>query len=241
MKTRLDCAFIFIQIFEACAELVFKRLTEGQSLGLSCLPQEDHGPPVGLHLYHRGVQTQTTLLSLSAARAVRVDPERRERLQLSGGLDSIRINVSISDLQLSDSGLYTWELSYRERNISDRMIQSEQKVFLLVEGAGRPRTCAHSCTPLLWTITAAAGLLLLAFSWMILERCVKLRHHSAPQPHSPIYEEMSRKQQTPGSPQNNHEAPSHLEEVHFPVYANPNVRPQQENYYACPRQLVLRA
>lgn len=52
---------------------------------------------------------------------------------------------------------------------------------------------------------------------------------------------MTRKEQSMGVPQNNPEAPSHLEEVNFPVYANPNIRQPQDNYYACPRQLALRA
>lgn len=70
---------------------------------------------------------------------------------------------------------------------------------------------------------------------------MKVRHHHRPQPPVPIYEEMTRKQQSAGIPQNNHEAPSHLEEVSFAVYANPNIRQPQDNYYACPRQLALRA
>ncbi len=52
---------------------------------------------------------------------------------------------------------------------------------------------------------------------------------------------MTRKQQSAGISQNNQEDPSHLEEVNFPVYANPNIRQPQDNYYACPRQLDLRA
>lgn len=70
---------------------------------------------------------------------------------------------------------------------------------------------------------------------------MKVRRHHRGQPPVPIYEEMTEKQQGAGSPQNNHEAPSHLEEVNFPVYANPNIRQPQDNYYACPRQLALRA
>lgn len=70
---------------------------------------------------------------------------------------------------------------------------------------------------------------------------MKARHHHREQPAGPIYEEMTKKQQSAGSPQNNQEAPSHLEEVNFPVYANPNIRHPQDNYYACPRQLALRA
>ena len=118
------------------AELILKRLTEGESLGLSCVPQRDRGPLMGLHLYHRGPQSQTTLLSISAGGEVRTDPERRARLQLSGGLSSLKINASISGLQLSDSGLYMWELSYRDQDSEDQLVRSAPAVFLLVDVAG---------------------------------------------------------------------------------------------------------
>ncbi|KAM4531135.1 uncharacterized protein PAE49_023384 [Odontesthes bonariensis] len=240
MKTRLACIFLFIQLFEAYAELVFERLKEGQSLGLSFIPQQDQNRLASLHLYHRGGQSQTTLLSMAEGGEVKVDSERRARLQHRGGLNSLEINVSISRLQLSDTGLYVWEMSYREENSSSQIILGAQKVFLLVEEAGG--SC-HGYIPLLLTISTAAGLLLLALGWTAIEKCVRARHHHTPHPHSPIYEEMNRKQQqqAPESPQNNHEASSHLEEVNFPVYANPNIRQPQDNYYACPRQLALRA
>lgn len=70
---------------------------------------------------------------------------------------------------------------------------------------------------------------------------VKVRHHLRTQLPVPIYEEMTRKQQSTGLSQNNQEAPLHLEEVNFAVYANANIRQPQDNYYACPRQLALRA
>lgn len=51
---------------------------------------------------------------------------------------------------------------------------------------------------------------------------------------------MTRKHQTTGVAQNIPESPSHLEEANFPVYANQNFR-QPQDYYASPRQLVLKA
>ncbi|XP_044037918.1 uncharacterized protein LOC122869220 isoform X3 [Siniperca chuatsi] len=220
MKRSLACILIFIQLFEAYAELIFRQVTESQSLELSCSPQQQHGSLTGLHLFHLSSQSQTTLLSMSEGSELRVDPEHKGRLQLCGGLDSLQVNVTISHLQRSDTGLYMWQLSYRE-NSSDQILLSTQKVFLLVEGT--------------------AGLFLLILSWLAIAKCVKARHHHRPQPPTPIYEEMTRKQQSTGIPQNNLEAPSHLEEVNFPVYANPNIRQPQDNYYACPRQLALRA
>ncbi|XP_017277398.1 uncharacterized protein LOC108239286 isoform X2 [Kryptolebias marmoratus] len=238
MKMRPASLLLLIQVFEVCAE--FRLLTEGQSLGLSCSPQQGRGPLRGLHLYHQGPRTQTTLLSVAESGAVRVDPARGARLQLSGGLSSPRVNVSVSSVRPSDSGLYLWELSYRERNGSGQLTLSEHKVLLLVEGT--TCRCSHGYIQLLLIISAAAGLLLLAFSWMIIDNCVRARRAPTLQPHPPIYEEMSRKLQTPGSPQNNCEASAPLEEeVNFPVYSNPNILLQpQDNYYACPRQLALR-
>ncbi|XP_008286294.1 uncharacterized protein LOC103361863 isoform X2 [Stegastes partitus] len=238
MKTSRVWVLVLIQLCEAWAQLVFERLAEGQSLVLSCSPQKDHGSPSGLQLYHHGAQSQTTLLSLSEAGEVRVDPEIRTRLQLCGGLDSPKANMTISDLQQSDTGLYMWELSYRDVNGSDHIVLGSQKIFLLVEATSC--RCSQSYPALLWINVTAAGLVL-TLSWLAIRTCATTRPHPRPQPHFPIYEEMSRKQQSPGSPQNNQEASSHLEEVSFPVYANPNIRPPQDNYYACPRQLALRA
>ncbi|XP_054891022.1 uncharacterized protein LOC129363155 [Poeciliopsis prolifica] len=238
MKTHLQFLLLLIQLFEACPEVIFQRLAEDRSLVLSCTPQQERGHLVGLHLYHRGPQSQTTLLSVAEGSTARKDPERGARLQLSGGLNSPRINVSISHLQLSDTGLYMWELSYRQENNSDQVVLEPQRHFLLVEG--RSCGCSHGYTPLLLTIAAAAGLLLLTVSLLAVEKCVRLRHHRPPQPHHPIYEEMSRKQQSAGSPKITQEASPQPEEVNFPVYANPNIRQPQDNYYACPRQLAVR-
>lgn len=239
MRTHLHNVLIFIQLLEAGAEVVFKRLTEDQSLVLSCIPQQEHGHLVGLHLYHRGPQRQTTLLSVAEGPTVRTDPELGARLQLSGGLESPRINVSISHLQLSDTGLYMWELSYRQKNSSDQIILGPQKYFLLVNVEGKSCRCSHGYIPLLLTISAAAGFLLLTMCLLALEKYVRSRHHPS-QPHSPIYEEMNRKQQSAGSPEINQEASPGPDEVNFPVYANPNIRQPQDNYYACPRRLAVR-
>ncbi|XP_060882699.1 uncharacterized protein LOC132954212 [Labrus mixtus] len=242
MKTTAACFLIFIQLFEARAELIFTHLSESQTLQLSWSPQQDHGLLTGLHLYHRSARSQTTLLSMAEGCELRVDPMLEGRLHLRGGLDSLQVNVTITHLQPADTGLYMWEQSHRKKkNSSEQIISGAQKVFLLVEGTGRSCQCSPSYPPLLFSIFTAVGLLLLILSWLAVEKCVKARPRHRPQPSAPIYEEMTRKQQSAGIAQNNLTPPSHLEEVNFPVYANPNIRQQQDNYYASPRQLALRA
>lgn len=130
----------------ANAELIFRRLTASQSLELSCSPNKLSLR--GLHLYHRGAQTQTTLLSMAKGGEIKVNPEHRGRLHHGGGLDSAQVNVTISHLQHNDTGLYMWELSYREENYSD-LILSAEKVFLLVEGAGKWLKTSHYAYALL--------------------------------------------------------------------------------------------
>ncbi|TNM97302.1 hypothetical protein fugu_015458 [Takifugu bimaculatus] len=241
MRTTLTSLLVSIQLFEACAELIFRQLAEGQALQLSCPLGEQQGPPTGLHLYHRGGQTQTTLLSMAEGAEPKVNPQHRGRLQLHGGLRSPQVNVSVSDLQRGDTGLYVWELSSRE-NSSEEVSVSAAKVLLLVEGRWCP--CSPSYPPLLLTLFVAAGLLLLALCCLALDNRLKVRKYHRPQPPVAIYEEMTSKkqqQQAGEIPPNHPEAPRHLEEVNFPVYANPNIRPPQDNHYACPRRLASNA
>ncbi|CAN9505911.1 unnamed protein product [Ophioblennius macclurei] len=242
MKTSLACVFFFLQLFAGSAEMIFKRLTAGQTLSLSCHLQQDPNSPTDLHLYHRATRSQTTVLSVAKDGNIKVDPDRRARTQLHGGLNSLEVNVTISPLELGDTGLYVLELNYQVDNGSDQVAPCAPKTFLLVETSGG-NSCPSSLgyPPLLLTIFSAAAFLLLILVWLAAEKCMKMKQHRRTRPHAPIYEEMGWKQQRSESPQNNCEAPSHLEEVHFPVYANPQRQPQ-DNYYACPRQLAaLRA
>ncbi|XP_077397754.1 uncharacterized protein LOC144033476 isoform X3 [Festucalex cinctus] len=113
------------------------------------------------------------------------------------------------------------------------------KVFLLVDASGRPCECSSGYPPLLMTIFSATGLLLIMLLWLAAGECVKARRPPVKGPAAvPIYEEMTRKEQNSGVPLNKQET---LEEVTSPLYANTLVRQTQDNYYACPRHVTLRA
>lgn len=89
---------------------------------------------MGLRLYHRGPQSQTTLLSMAWGGKLRVNPEHRGRLQVCGGLSSPWVNVTLSNLQPGDAGFYMWELSCEIYNSTQHILA--QKVFLLIERTG---------------------------------------------------------------------------------------------------------
>ncbi|XP_056144452.1 uncharacterized protein LOC130119885 [Lampris incognitus] len=237
MKTRLTCILSLTHVLIACAEVVFIRRAEGQSVALSCSTGQAGGIPTGFHLYHNGFHSQVTLLSMAEGSKLRVNSEHRGRAEVSGRLDSPRVNVTLSGLRNADTGLYTWELTYKVENSSDQMGPCSPQVLLLVDGTGRLDQCSSKYPSLLYAIFTAVGLLL-ALIWLATIQYARLRLRHKPQPAVPIYEEMSRKQQLTGSSQNNHGDPSHREEADFPLYANPNVRQAQDNHYACPRQVV---
>lgn len=107
---------------------------ENQALELSYSPQRDDCSLMGLRLYHRVPQNQTTLLSMEWGGKLRVNPEHRGRLQVCGGLSSPWVNVTLSNVQLGDAGFYMWELSCEICNSAEHILA--QKVFLLVERTG---------------------------------------------------------------------------------------------------------
>ncbi|XP_055008298.1 uncharacterized protein LOC129408569 isoform X2 [Boleophthalmus pectinirostris] len=217
MRMVLFGILVFTQISKVCAEVVFLHVSESQSVELSCpiTEQSTH-----LHLYHHNTHSQSTLLSLSRGEHPRVSPKHRGRVDLYGGLYSAQVNVTLLDLESDDTGLYLWEIT--EDNSSKHFID-DQKIFLLVES---------EATVLILLIICGLGIA----HFVKPIDCPPNQHHRLRGPSS-VYMEMSRKPQTVS--ENISDQISHLEEVSFPVYANPNYRQPQENYYACPRQLKM--
>ncbi|XP_061555928.1 uncharacterized protein LOC133414527 [Phycodurus eques] len=240
MKTSIVFILITVGLLKANADVTFVQLAEKQSVELSCPPQQDRGGLTSLHLYHRRGQSQSTLLSLARGSEgeLRLDPDYKRRLQLSGR-NSSWVKVTLSHLERGDSGLYVCENLYQE-NGSKRVFIT-QEVFLLVDASGKPCQCSSSYPPLLMTIFSAVGLILLMLMWLAVQERVKTRRPPPAGPAVvPIYEEMTRKRQNSGVQLNKQEALE--EEVTSPLYSNTPVRQTQDNYYACPRNITtLRA
>ncbi|XP_031673976.1 uncharacterized protein LOC109876861 isoform X2 [Oncorhynchus kisutch] len=226
MKTSWYLIWIFIltlMISTARQEVLYIKGSEGQSVDLSCTPEQTGGAPVSLYLTHRCVRPEREVLFMAKDRSpgtVRVNRLYKDRLKVTGGLNSDLLNVTIAHLQRTDTGLYICEFVYTA-DPSDRTVSGSLEYFLFVEGT-------------------AAGLLLLVLICLCAVECAKLRKRHKTQAPIPIYEEMNSGCRGAGSAQNNHPVPTHLEETESPVYSNPQARQAQENHYASPRQITLK-
>ncbi|XP_019752625.1 uncharacterized protein LOC109532272 [Hippocampus comes] len=236
MKASIAFVVVAVWLLKVNADVSFMQLSEKQSLELSCPSQKDHGDLTSLHVYHRRGPAQTTLLSLARGGddELRLDPDYKTRLLVSAGSNGTRVKVILSHLEQRDSGLYVCE---KRDNGSERVFITQ--LFLLVDASGMPCRCSSSYPPLLMTIFSATGLILIILLWLAVGERVKARRPPATGPPAvPVYEEMTRKQQNSGVPPNKQDA---LDEVTSPLYANTLVRQTQDNDYACPRHIALRA
>nr|XP_057906373.1 uncharacterized protein LOC131103819 [Doryrhamphus excisus] len=245
MKTSIEFLLVLVQLLEAHADVTFKQLNENQSLELSC--HGDHRGLTSLHLYHSRGHTQTTLLSMlprgggRESDELRLDPYNKWRLQVSGGWNTSQVKVMLLRLKPGDSGLYVCQRFYREKTSQHNSFTTQQ-LFLLVNGSGRNCQCSSSYPPLLVAIFSVTCFLLIVVVWLAIKKCVETRRHPSAPAAFPVYEEMARKQQhSEIIPPYQQEVPSHLEEVTSPLYANAPIKQPQDNCYACPRHIALRA
>lgn len=117
---------------------MYIKRSEGQSVDLSCTPEQTGGAPVSLYLTHRCVRPEREVLFIAKDRSsgtVRVNRLYKDRLKVTGGLNSDLLNVTIAHLQRTDTGLYICEFVYTA-DPSDRTFSGSLEFFLFVEGTG---------------------------------------------------------------------------------------------------------
>uniref|UniRef100_A0A8C7K352 Immunoglobulin V-set domain-containing protein n=1 Tax=Oncorhynchus kisutch TaxID=8019 RepID=A0A8C7K352_ONCKI len=174
MKTSWYLIWIFIlTLMITRQEVLYIKGSEGQSVDLSCTPEQTGGAPVSLYLTHRCVRPEREVLFMAKDRSpgtVRVNRLYKDRLKVTGGLNSDLLNVTIAHLQRTDTGLYICEFVYTA-DPSDRTVSGSLEYFLFVEGTESVCQCS-SYPPLIYTISAAAGLLLLVLICLCAVECV---------------------------------------------------------------------
>lgn len=131
-----------------CTEVLFTHSARGQSTHFSCVPEGPAASLTGFRLYRLypgspGQRAQATLLSVGGegegSGGPSLDPRYRGRLVVaSGGLGASWVNLTLSDLQPGDTGLYATELTSGTA-ASDSLERSHPtcpQVLLLVDGTG---------------------------------------------------------------------------------------------------------
>ncbi|KAJ7989761.1 hypothetical protein DPEC_G00307870 [Dallia pectoralis] len=238
MRTSWNLIWMFIftlMIHTAHQTVMFTRRTEGQSVEISCT-SKGNGVPVNLFLTHTYVHPKRQVLFMAndgSGIMVRVNELYEGRLKIAGRLTSDPLNMTISPLSPTDTGMYVCGFHYTA-DPSDQKVYYSQEHFLFVEGTD---ACQCSRYPtVLYAISAAATLLLLVLVWFCTVEFVKLRKHPKPLAPTPIYEEMNSVREGGGSSTNNHLVSTHLAETNSHVCANAQAYQPQENYYASPRQ-----
>lgn len=117
---------------------MYIKRSEEQSVDLSCTPEQTGGTPVSLYLTHRCVRPEREVLFMAkdqSSGTVRVNRLYKDRLKVTGGLNSDLLNVTIAHLQRTDTGLYICEFVYTA-DPSDRTFSGSLEFFLFVEGTG---------------------------------------------------------------------------------------------------------
>uniref|UniRef100_A0A1A8IWL3 Ig-like domain-containing protein n=1 Tax=Nothobranchius kuhntae TaxID=321403 RepID=A0A1A8IWL3_NOTKU len=156
-----------------------------------------------------------------------------ERVQLSSApsLHGITYNVTLQQLQVEDSALYSCQLLLHGR--PDRSTHLERRTFF-VSVQGEECGCSSS-SALLYALSAAVGTLLLLLVGFVLMSKVKARSGAKMQPPPPVYEEMVGVQ----SPCRKL-ASLRLEEAESTEYSNGQRRKAtSENHYESPRGGLL--
>ncbi|KAJ8363495.1 hypothetical protein SKAU_G00123260 [Synaphobranchus kaupii] len=195
---------------------------------------------IGLYLKRKCVEPAREVMFFSAS-GLAVSPEDKERIHVQGDMSTKTLNVTISQLQLRDSGVFYCEFVYAGQPL-DRFIPGKEDFILFVETRHAYEGLQCNCSsypPLLYAISVAVVLLLCLLLGLAASHCGKACKRSRPQTLVPIYEEMTGGQLASRKRPHCHLDTLHQEEADGSVYINPQLRHQQENQYVNPREKQL--
>ncbi|XP_030638695.1 cd7 antigen-like [Chanos chanos] len=192
------------------------------SVEIHCAARESGGPPYGFSL-KRNFSNQQVLYLHSGDNPTFTNPADKERIRVHGELDRNMVNVTISQLQSGDTGIYNCEFFF-DAKPRDRSVQGQTAFFLFVADDSNESCSCSSHESLLYAMSAAACLLLLLLVLLARAHFGRAANRQKPQPMVPIYEEMA------GVRPSNRKVTSHLEEIDTSVY----VGPRKENHYVNP-------
>ncbi|KAJ8264075.1 hypothetical protein GJAV_G00144810 [Gymnothorax javanicus] len=237
MKTISSVSWVFLAmplIIES-QNVVYLKALEGESVLFTCGSEETSTLPKGLYLKRKCVGPESEVMFFSEF-GVKAGSHEDGRIQVHGNLSANLVNITLSELQHRDSGLYYCEF-VDAGSPTFRFIQGKEEFFLFVETRKNQKDLQCSCPdypPVLYAISAAVGLLLLIILGLVASHCGKPCGRNKPHTLVPIYEEMIGRQPSNGKGPHCHLDSSGQEEGDTAVYTNPPMKRRQENHYANP-------
>ncbi|XP_060774563.1 cd7 antigen-like [Neoarius graeffei] len=169
------------------------------SIEFSCMFPEQPTPPFAFSLSREWLQKDAQVLYHN----FRVEPEvkaLRFENRIWDRLDINQVNVSITDLQGDDTDVYVC-MFYYSANTGFQNLSGRDKFFLYVKAYNSEPCNCSSYTPLLFSLSAAAGLLFFIIFILTVVHCMRpsAGGPTKPQLSVPIYEEMNGVREKPVS------------------------------------------
>uniref|UniRef100_A0A3Q3EXP6 Uncharacterized LOC109994140 n=1 Tax=Labrus bergylta TaxID=56723 RepID=A0A3Q3EXP6_9LABR len=188
----LACFYTLLFVLTGCvrADLHFLDRNEGESVVFSCVVEKRNPPPYGVYLQRRFLQTSEVLFMYTKSDFSTNNSYDKNRTSVSGDPSSYALNVTITQLRVSDTDRYVCEFLVPVPSSEDLHLKGNDEFVLVVKAT----ECGCSgYSTLLYALSAAVAVLLLL---VFLIGCVvfhrgKARRSVKSHPQVPIYEEMA--------------------------------------------------
>ncbi|KAG7486804.1 hypothetical protein JOB18_039028 [Solea senegalensis] len=115
-----------------CSDIQFLERHEGESVVLPCAVEQRNLPPFGVYLKRSWLQPTNVLFMYTKSDSVVENDADQHRVSVSGDPSSHALNVTISELRVSDTDRYHCEFYFNNPSSEDDRIRGNTEFFLLV-------------------------------------------------------------------------------------------------------------
>ncbi|XP_035762279.1 uncharacterized protein LOC118453970 [Neolamprologus brichardi] len=198
-------AFVITQTGFVCSEIHFLKQYEGESVVLPCEIEQSYPAPLGVSLKRSWLVEEEVLFKYTKEEFTVKNSADKSRIIVSGDPSLHSVNITISQLNASDTDRYYCEFVVENPSSADDRIRGKTEFFLLV-GAG-PQFGGSSYSFLVYALSSAVVFLLLLFTgFVVISKCKgsqSMKSHEAD-----VYEEMGG-----ATPPSQTQAPAHQREI----------------------------
>lgn len=137
----LDCVNFFffnhptLLFFDpVCSVVHFLARNEGESVVLPCMVEPQTAPSLGVYLKRSWLNPTDVLFMYTESDFVASNKKDQGRISVSGDPSYLAVNVSLSQLSVSDTDRYYCEFVVENPSSEDLKVPGKTEFFLLVSG-----------------------------------------------------------------------------------------------------------